>query len=342
MTIKILRMVCAALCLLAPASVARAQTRPWMTPDLLAAAKAEGAVTVYSSVNEAEGLPMWKIFEETTGIKVNYVRGSDAALNGRIAVEYRAQQAAWDITLTTAVSHLNPDTLKVFDLPEAANLIEAARDKNRRWYSIAANYNTPAYNTKLIPDPSVLPRSYEEFAKAREWRGKVAIDTNDAKWLSGMFRHFGEDKGRKMMQEMMDNLRPTIVDGHLALARAVGAGEYAIAISNYTALTHNVQMSGAPTDTFVLDPVVVFMHQIGMSAMAPHPNAALLAANFAISQQGQAYGAKFGRTPVRADVQPNPPDSVSRLAGRTIVPVTFGPEDERKWKRTYDEIFRPR
>ena len=170
----------------------------------------------------------------------------------------------------------------------------------------------------------------------------MAIDTNDAKWLSGMFRHFGEDKGRKMMQEMMDNLRPTIVDGHLALARAVGAGEYAIAISNYTALTHNVQMGGAPTDTFVLDPVVVFMHQIGMSAMAPHPNAALLAANFAISQQGQTYGAKFGRTPVRNDVQPNPPDSVSRLAGRAIVPVTFGPEDERKWKRTYDEIFRPR
>ena len=340
-----MRLIAATACIMAFASLsgpANAADPAWMMPSILAAARAEGSVTVYSSVNESEALPMWKIFEEATGIKVNYVRGSDAALNGRIAVEYRAQQAAWDITLTTAVSHLNPETLKVFDLPEAANLIEAARDKNRRWYSIAANYNTPAYNTKLIPDPSVLPKSYEEFAKAREWRGKVAIDTNDAKWLSGMFRHFGEDRGRKMMQEMMDNLRPTIVDGHLALARAVGAGEYAIAISNYTALTHNVQMGGAPTDTFVLDPVVVFMHQIGMSAMAPHPNAALLAANFAISQQGQAYGARFGRTPVRNDVQPNPPDSVSRLAGRTIVPVTFGPEDERKWKRTYDEIFRPR
>ena len=340
-----MKAIAAAFCAIAVAAMAApagAADPAWMTPSILGAAKAEGAVTIYSAINESEALPMWKLFEEATGIKVNYVRGSDAALNGRIAVEHRAQQSAWDLTITTAVSNLNPETLKAFDPPEAVNLIEPARDRNRKWYGVAANYNTPAYNTKLIPDPAALPKSYEALAKAREWRGRVAIDTNDAKWLAGMFRHFGEDKGRKLMLEMVETLRPTIIDGHLAVARAVGAGEYAIAINNYNPLTHNVQMGGAPTDTFTLDPVVLFMHQIGMSAMAPHPNAALLAANFAISREAQAYGATFGRTPVRNDVQPNPPDSVSRLAGRTIVPVTFGPEDERKWKRTYDEIFRPR
>ena len=50
---------------------------PWLDPALLAAAKAEGTLTVYSSTNEQEGLPLFKIFEEATGIKVQYVRGSD-------------------------------------------------------------------------------------------------------------------------------------------------------------------------------------------------------------------------------------------------------------------------
>jgi hypothetical protein len=71
-------------------------------------------------------------------------------------------------------------------------------------------------------------------------------------------------------------------------------------------------------------------------------NAARLAANFAISAEAQAFGAKFGRIPVRADVTPNPPDALTRLKGRTIIPVVFGPEDERKWKRQFDELFRPR
>ena len=37
---------------------------PWLDPTLLAAAKAEGGeMTIYSSTNEGEGLPLFKIFE---------------------------------------------------------------------------------------------------------------------------------------------------------------------------------------------------------------------------------------------------------------------------------------
>ena len=52
---SILRMLCAALALMGLPSLAPAQSPPWMTPERLAAARAEGGVTVYSSVNETEG-----------------------------------------------------------------------------------------------------------------------------------------------------------------------------------------------------------------------------------------------------------------------------------------------
>ena len=341
MTFSALRLLRAALCFAWLPGAALAQTAPWMSAELLPAAKAEGSVTVYSSVNEAEGLPMWKIFEDATGIKVTFVRASDVALNARIAIEHRARQQSWDLTITTAVSQLPPEVLAPFDPPEAAALDPSARAKDRRWYASSANYNTPAYNTKLVAAAD-LPKSFEEFGQRKEWRGRVAIDGADIQWLSAMFQHYGEEKARTMLRDLIGAAQPVVVDGHLALARSLGAGEYMLALNNFTNLTYNVASSGAPTDIFALDPVAVFMVQVGMSAQAPHPNAARLAANFAISQEAQAFGAKFGRIPVRADVTPNPPDAISRLKGRTIVPVVFGPEDERKWKRQFDELFRPR
>ena len=81
--------------LLAPA-FALAQTTPaWLTQDLLVGAKVEGQVTIYSSTNEQEGLPLWNIFEEATGVKVNYVRATDAALMGKIAIEARSGLTAF-------------------------------------------------------------------------------------------------------------------------------------------------------------------------------------------------------------------------------------------------------
>jgi hypothetical protein len=99
-------------------TAAFAQGKPpgWLVPDLLAKAKAEGGtLTVYSSVNEQEALPLWKEFEGPTGIKVDYVRGSDTALVGRIALEARAQQRSWDVLVTTAVGRLPQDFLVPFE-----------------------------------------------------------------------------------------------------------------------------------------------------------------------------------------------------------------------------------
>src|SRR5690242_6239602 len=62
----------------------------WMDPKLLAAAKKEGALTVYGSMNEGEALPLLKLFENATGIKSEYVRNSDTGLMARIMVEVRA------------------------------------------------------------------------------------------------------------------------------------------------------------------------------------------------------------------------------------------------------------
>jgi iron(III) transport system substrate-binding protein len=312
-----------------------------MIPDVATAARAEGSLTVYSSMNEQEGLPLWKVFEDATGVKVNYVRSSDSIILSRIAIENRARQRSWDVAVTTTVNRLPSDTLLQFDPPEARGLIAQARDPNRRWYGVYANYNTPAYNTNLVRK-SELPKSYEEFLDRKEWAGKVALDDTDDEWLSAMIVYYGEERGKKLLKDIAAILKPVMVDGHLALARSVGAGEYWLALNNYASLTINVQLSGAAIDFWALDPVALFFGSVGVSAQAPHPKAALLGANFMLSREAEQFLAKRGRMPTRADVQVNPADVSERLKERKIIATIFAGEEQKKWQGLFKEIFKPR
>src|SRR5215813_10879616 len=276
----------AALALLGSAHAARSQdTAPapsWMISDLAPGARNEGSLTVYSSMNEQEGLPLWKMFEDATGAKVNYVRASDSIIVSRIAIENRARQRSWDLAVTTTVNRLPNDVLLQFDPPQAQALIPQARDPNRRWYGVYANFNMPAYNTNLVKR-SELPQSYEQFLERKEWAGKIALDDTDDEWLSAMIAYYGEERGRKLLKDIAGVLKPVMVDGHLALARSVGAGEYWLALNNYASLTVNARLSGAAIDFWALDPVALFFGSVGVSSQAPHPKAALLGANFILS-----------------------------------------------------------
>src|SRR5438270_141421 len=85
----------------APCADAQAP-RPWLVPELHAAAKSEGStLTIYASMNEEEALPYWAIFEQATGMKVNFVRMSDSNIRARIAIEHRAGQRSWDLVATS-------------------------------------------------------------------------------------------------------------------------------------------------------------------------------------------------------------------------------------------------
>lgn len=324
-------------------SAARAQAGPsWATGDMLSAAKAEGGeIVIYGSMNEQEALPLWKAFETASGIRVQYVRSSDTGLMSRIVLEARAQQRSWDLVVTTAVSKLPQEFLKTLDLPEAKAIDPKAIDPNRKWYGVYSNYNTPAYNTKFV-DKGDLPKTYEEFAARKDWVGKVAIDGNDSQWVFAMFQHYGEARARKLIGDLVANLKPTVVDGHLALARSVGLGEYWVALNNYTNLTINVALKGGATDYWTLEPVALFFGQAGINVRAPHPKSAELATNFLVSQEAQRLLTEAGRLPVRADVTPNPPDAVKRFGAAPVIAVNFSPEDEKKWQRITTELLRPR
>jgi iron(III) transport system substrate-binding protein len=320
---------------------AHAQQPSWLDPTLLAAAKKEGKVTFYSSINEQEGLPLLKIFEEATGIRTEYVRNSDAGLLSRILVEARAGKQSWDVIQTTAVNKMSQDLLGVIDVPQQKFIPAEAKDPKGKWVGVYANYNAAAYNTNKIK-PSDLPKTYEEFAQKKEWAGRVAIDYSDNEWLMAMYEHYGEAKGRKIVQDLITNLKPVVVKGHLALARSVGAGEYDIALNNYLNLTLNVKMNKGPTDFWLMDPIAVFYGQVGVNAKAPSPNAARLLSNFFMSVEGQVALTARGRFPTRPGVDTNPPGILKEIAKHKVVAATLDPAPEARWQKEFRTLFNVR
>ena len=279
-------LVAIALAVGASPGLAQTKSPSWLDPTLLAAAKKEGSVVVYTSTNEREGLPLFKIFEDATGIKVHYIRAGDGMLVSRSLIELRAGQSSFDVIFSHAAHKLPQQMLAQYVPDEAKHLNPVARDPDRRWHGVYANYNTPAYNTKMI-SAAALPKTYEELAQRKEWAGKTAIDGTDVDWLKGFFQHFGEAKATQIIKGMVGTLNPVITDGHLALARSVGAGEYWMSLNNYVMLSSNVQLAGGPIEIFPLDPVVLFFAGVAVNAKSKNPNAARLAANFMLSQDGQ-------------------------------------------------------
>ena len=318
--------------------VRAADTPSWVDPKLLEAAKKEGTLVIYTSLNEEEGLPIWKAFEQETGLKVEYIRGSDGQMISRILIENRGGRPSWDIVMVTSVQRLPAQLLAQVDPPQAQHLFASARDPARRWYGFAANYDVPAYNSKFVK-PSDLPQSYEEFAKKSEWAGHAVINESDSEWVIALQDHYGEDKGRDIIRNLAATLKPAIVSGHLAVARAVGAGEYWVALNNYVNLTLNVKLAGSPTDFWAIDPVGVFYQQVGINTQAPHPNTARLATDFILSKEGQLLLTVRGRIPTRPDVETNPPGVLQAIHSKKVIPSLFNPEKEKKAENLFKELM---
>ena len=166
----------------------------------------------------------------------------------------------------------------------------------------------------------------------KEWRGKIAIDNGDTEWLMAIFTHYGEEKGRKLVQDIIANLQPVVTEGHLALARAVGSGEYWVALNNYTNLTVNVKLAGAPTDYWAMDPVALIFGSVGVAAMAPNPNAARLLANYVLSREAQTQLTKRGRIPTRPDTPSNPPEVNETLLKQKVITAVLSAAEQKRWQ----------
>ena len=250
---------------------ARAQQPAPADPALVAAARAEGEVVVYSTAPPDDNKALTSAFEARYGVPVKLWRASTEDILQRAMAETRAGRPQADVFINSALG-LEPmvreNLLRPIDSPRTASLIPESVPAHRLWTGFYLAVMVQLYNTNLVKKAD-LPKTWEDFLDPR-WSGKLAIEAADSDWFQAVVERIGKEKGLALFREIASKGRVTVRKGHSLLANLVVAGEIPLALTTYDFTVTQLRRSGAPVDFFAIPPAMAT--QVA-SAVASEPNA---------------------------------------------------------------------
>jgi iron(III) transport system substrate-binding protein len=341
-----LRITLAATLLMAWHAAALAQGKPGPHRELymyqgadrdqrvIAGAKKEKQVVVYTSLNLKDSVPITQAFEKKYGVKVELWRSNSEKVLQRAVTEARAGRFAVDafeLNGPELEALYREGLLEQFHSPEFRNLPPSAFPKHRYYAADRFNFFTIAYNTNLVK-PDEVPNSYEDLAHPR-WVGRVGIEASDTDWFASIVKHMGEEKGLALFRKLAQQ-KPQIRTGHTLMAELVAAGEIPLVATIYNHNAERLLVNGAPIRWKALDPTFGRPNAVAVARRAERPHAALLFVDFMLSLEGQELLKKRNRVPASPKVDSNLNDFPYQM----IDPVVVLDEAD-KWEKIWSELF---
>lgn len=283
--------------LLLLAGAAQAQVPAYQGKDrterLLKGARAEGTLTVYTSMAEKDSARIVDAFEKKYRIKVNVWRSGKNKVLQRVVTEARAGRHEADFILNPSpeMEALHREKLlqPVYS-PKQQDLIAAALPAHREWTGMRVYLFAQPYNTSQVSAAEV-PSSFEDLLHPR-WKGRLGIESKQTEWFHAMVQAMGEEKGLRYFRELVAANAPSLRNGSSLLNNMVVSGEVPLALNVYSYLPEQAKAGGAPVDYVVLSPAVAYTDGIGIARRAAHPHAATLFYDFLLDE-GQAIVAGF-------------------------------------------------
>ena len=288
------------------------------TDPLVEAAKREGEVVYYASMNLSEANALMGEFEKRYPfVKVRLHRTGSEKLLSRVLTETRAKRNLADVIQTVEFSmHIfGRAGILARYVPQSNSLYPKEFKDEGFWTTVYYNAYVTGYNTKLVA-PSILPKTYDDLLDPR-WKEKLMIESTKADWFAGMLQIMGQDRGINYMRALAKQ-QPSPREGHELLAQLVAAGEGVFDINIPAASVERMKERSAPIDWIALGPVPAIMVGIGVANQAPHPHAAKLFLEFVLSRDGQKLMQTPGRLVARGDLAN---DQAALLKRLKIVPV---------------------
>src|SRR5215475_11611108 len=300
---------------------------------LVAAAKKEGSVAVYSSAAMDDMAVLIAAFEKKYGVKVRLWRASSENIVQRAVVEARGGRFDADVFETGAIAMESMQRERLFqqiNTPALAALLPAAILPHREWIGTRFNIFVAAYSTRLIKKND-LPNSYGDLLD-RRWKDKLAVEAEDSDWFGGVVSALGEDKGLKLFRDIVAANGISVRKGHTLLANLVVSGEVPLALSAYAYKAEQLRKNGVPIDWFVIPPGVARFEGAGVARRASHPNAAILFFEFMLTD-GQDILLARDFFPARANARP-PPEGASLY----FLDPAKGLDEYAKWSKQYRDV----
>jgi iron(III) transport system substrate-binding protein len=302
---------------------------------LIAGAKKEGELVMYTSGQADDFNVLAKAYEQKYGVKVTMWRAGSEKVLQRALAEARGGRFAVDVVETNGpeLEMLQREGLaQAVKSPHLADIIPAARQPHGEWVGTRLNVYALAYNTKAVKRDE-LPRSYDDLAQPR-WKGRLGIEADDSEWLAGVLAQIGEDRGIKLFREIVQKNGISVRRGHTLLTQLVVSGEVPLALTIYNYKAEQLRNEGASIEWFVIGKAVARPNGVAVMKRAPHPHAAVLWYDYEISEEAQRILARRDFVPTNRKVA-TPLNKVPLL----VVDPKVMLDEQPKWTKLYEELF---
>ena len=300
---------------------------------LLAAAKLEGALTIYTAFRPQDIPALIAPFEAKTGIKVKYWRSGSDNVVQRLVRESGSKHQEADLIMTPASEMLALDRehlLQAVYSPHVKDLMAIAQVASHRSANMIMNVVVQSYNTNVVKKES-LPKTFQDLKDAR-FKNNLGIEAKAEEWFAKVVLTMGEDTGLATFKEIgqKNGFAPRL--GVSLLHNLVIAGEVPIALTDYIDLPEKDKRAGKPVDWFALDPIVAHGFSIGVAQHAMHPYAALLFYDHLLSPETQKLFASLGYYPTSTKVT----HPYAELKIGVVDPV-YAADNFAKWSKLFEQ-----
>lgn len=249
--------------------------------EIIEAAKREGKVTIFGSIQDDVMRDILSSFEKKyPGVKPTYWRASTTAVMERAMAEFRTGRVSWDVFFTgvDAMEIMRREGMFLkYQTPAAANFDKAF---HHEFYS--PNYRNSIvgfiYNTRYIK-PVEAPKSYWDYVDPK-WDGKTVmsdptVHTSMVKWLSSLESVLGDQGKEDEYIQRLAASRPMLHNSFTPGVETISSGEKPLGI-NYIKYACDLGKKGVPLDYVRLPAYLAEGNYIAVGSKAQNPNAAKL------------------------------------------------------------------
>lgn len=313
------------------------------------AARKESRVMIYSTF----ATPDWqrefgRLLREKYGLQADFIQGDGVTVGERIATEQRSGQEIADLIWTggSVQEELQKKRLLQNFRPPIAEQSPADiwtigpffYDKDTMTTVDRVAGFTAGINTRLVK-PQDYPSSWLDFTDPK-WKGKLSME--DASFISvggAMFQWlldlFGVDYWEKLAAQDV-----VITRGMGEISRRLAVGDDAVALAVHPTFLMRFIEEGAPVKFLILkEGVRSSTHQMSIPSTVPHANAAKVALNFMLTQEGQRTMPLSGNVPIRRDVTYAMHPEMERLVQAKIGNVQDRAGAQRQAQLRQDKVF---
>lgn len=314
-------------------------TGPDRAARLLAGAKKEGELLLYSSLTPDDQIRFREDFKRRTGVTLNFWRGSQTNILQRLIGEARGGRFEFDVVETNAPqleALAREKLLQKMSSPYTRDvLIPETLPAHGEWMPDRLNLMVYAYNTDAVK-PADLPKTWEDITQPK-WKRRFGMEATNVEWFAALVDAMGGNKGLELFRRIGEN-GVAVRTGHTHSTGRVIAGEIPVFFGVFSHDVDRMKAKGAPVDWFILPPAIVVPSAVAVSRRAPHPHAAALFYDYMLTD-GQRLYTEVHRVPANKNYDTHVRRLVREGKPIKVVNSQESVDDYQKWHALYKKLI---